>query len=182
MISEASKMKQALALYNIIPNLFWSVINLVPITVFVYQYIEPKWVCMFIVASLVPLFLPNAYLNKLQFSKRPRVYKSMGVDIINKLAQNGALINKLVRRKYPGYKGVEHSGASIKKLIGLSYMYEKFHWFMFIFFSLVIVYALYHRHIAWAIIVFLTNLFYNVYPNLLQQYIRLRLSSYTGKQ
>jgi hypothetical protein len=178
-VSEASKIKRALALYNIVPNLLWSVLNLVPITFFVYNYIEPKWVYLFIAASLIPVFLPNAYLDKLQFSKRAGVYKKMGVDVINKLAQNGEIINALVRKKYPGYKVVKYTNASIKKLIGQSYMHEKFHWLMFIFFNLVMVHALYRGHIDWAIIIFITNLFYNVYPNLLQQYIRLRLSSFT---
>ena len=46
---------------------------------------------------------------------------------------------------------------------------------LFSFFSLVFIYALIKDYIGWALLLLLTNILYNVYPCLLQQYIRVRL-------
>ncbi len=57
-------------------------------------------------------------------------------------------------------------------------MFEKFHFIMFVFFILITLYALVKNHFQWAIIISVTNLLYNIYPNLLQQYVRLKLMLY----
>jgi hypothetical protein len=176
-VREASQIKRTLALYNSVPNFLWSALNLIPIAVFAYRFIEPKYLYLFIVASLTPVFISNSYLDKLKFAKTRTAYKKMGVEVINKFTQNGAIINAMVRKKFPHYRGVQPNSRSVKKLIGQSYMQEKFHWLMFLFFILVMLYAFYDQHILWALIILITNLFYNVYPILLQQYIRLKLSS-----
>jgi hypothetical protein len=49
---------------------------------------------------------------------------------------------------------------------------------MFVFFILITVYALIKNHFLWAMIISASNLVYNVYPNLLQQYVRLKLILY----
>jgi len=57
-------------------------------------------------------------------------------------------------------------------------MFEKFHFIMFVFFTLITFYALSRSDFWWVIIFLITNVLYNVYPNLLQQYIRLKLRLY----
>jgi hypothetical protein len=111
----------------------------------------------------------------MQMGKTPRMYKRLGVGFVNKLAQNGVIVNRLVRKKFPGYKMILYQRSSINKLLQQTYIFEKFHFVMFVFFVLITLYALGKSHFWWAIIIAITNLFYNVYPNLLQQYIRLKL-------
>jgi len=70
---------------------------------------------------------------------------------------------------------IVYQRSSINKLLQQTYMFEKFHFIMFVFFSLITLYAMVNKHFWWAVIISITNLFYNIYPNLLQQYIRLKL-------
>ena len=98
-----------------------------------------------------------------------------------RVAQNGVIINNLVKRKFPGHKAVTNKRSSIAGLISQTYMFEKFHLILFLFFSLTITYAFIKGHSAWACILLLTNIAYNIYPNLLQQYIRLKLVLFSKK-
>jgi hypothetical protein len=132
--------------------------------------------------SVIPGFFPNSFYDRIQVAKTTRVYKRLGVGFANKLAQNGTIINQLVRKKFPGYKMIVHQRSSINKLLQQTYMFEKFHFIMFVFFILITSYALAKNHFWWAVIISVANLLYNVYPNLLQQFIRLKLRLHNKNQ
>jgi len=83
-----------------------------------------------------------------------------------------------MKKKFPGYRTINYEGLSINKLLRQTYMFEKFHFIMFAFFVLITAYALVKHHFLWAVIISITNVLYNIYPNLLQQYIRLKLRLY----
>ena len=172
---EAARVKQRLALYNMVPNVLWSVINLVPLSFFCYSLLPLPTLYIFIGISLVPFFLPNSFLDKVQLARSAAVYKKLGVGMVNKLSQNGIIVNRLMRKKYPGYKGLHYAPASIRKLVQQTYAFEKFHWVMAVFFMLVILFAITINYWGWALLLMVNNLLYNVYPNLLQQYIRVKL-------
>ncbi|HEY1115363.1 MAG TPA: hypothetical protein VGE66_17445 [Chitinophagaceae bacterium] len=110
------------------------------------------------------------------------MYKRLGVEVVNRLAQNGGLINKRIRKKFPAFRMVRANRVSIHKRIRDTYVYEKFHFLLFVFFTLSVVYALGKGYWGWAAVLTITNLVYNVYPNLLQQYIRLKLRAHVGRQ
>jgi len=179
--SDLKKITNLLAMYNMMPNLLWSVLNLVPISIFCFTLMEQKIVYIFLAVSCAPIFFKNTFLDRIQIGKQIGVYKKLGVHFINKVAQNGSIINSLIKKKYPGYKAVINKRSSIAKLIRQTYVFEKFHWILFIFFSQVIVYALWQKQLTWGLIILLNNILYNVYPNLLQQYIRLKLRLFGGK-
>ncbi|MDE3250773.1 MAG: hypothetical protein KGO82_19075, partial [Bacteroidota bacterium] len=63
----------------------------------------------------------------------------------------------------------------ISALISQTYMFERFHWMLFIIFALVMADALSGGHLVWGLVLLISNIIYNVCPNLLQQYLRLRL-------
>ncbi|MFI5187576.1 MAG: hypothetical protein ACHQF0_12675, partial [Chitinophagales bacterium] len=125
--------------------------------------------------SLLSLLLPKAFFDNIQPGKTTSFYKNIGVDFVNQFAQNGELINRLVRKKFPQYKVVSLNRRSVNKLIAQTYLFEKFHFMMFLIFAFIIVYALLKGYWWWALILFINNLVYNIYPNLLQQYIRVKL-------
>jgi hypothetical protein len=133
---------------------------------------------LFLALSLVPLVLPNSFFDKIQIGNSSSVYKKLGVSVFNKFSQNGEIINGLIRKKFPEYKAVNLQKPSINGLIQQTYIFEKFHSMMFVFFCLGSGYAIIKGHIGWGIGIFITNLIYNIYPNLLQQYIRVRLKAY----
>ena len=175
---ENNRVRNLVATYNMILNIFWSVINLVPISIFCYTYLNLRLFLIFLIISFLSVFLPNAFFDSIQVGKTSSFYKSIGVNFINQFAQNGEIINRLVRRKYPNYKMISGSRRSIRRLVSQTYMFEKFHFMMFLFFMFVTVYAAIKLYWWWVLIIFITNVIYNVYPNFLQQYLRVRLKGY----
>jgi len=172
---EGQKIKRIVELYNLIPNLFWSVLNLVPISIFCYRFINLQTTVVFIVISLFSAILPKSFFNSIQPGKTISFYKKAGVTYINLFTQNGDIINRLIRKKFPDYKVVSGGKKSIRKIVGQTYMFEKFHFVMFLFFFFVTIYAIKSNFLLWAAIISINNIIYNIYPCLLQQYIRLRL-------
>ncbi|WCT11931.1 hypothetical protein [Mucilaginibacter jinjuensis] len=172
-----SKIKRLLAVYNMALNVIWSALAFVPVFCFCYTLLAGNLLYTFMLIGIVPIFLPNAFFNKIQLGSTPVIYKKLGVISVNKLAQNGGFVNKLIRRKYPQYKAVLYQRSSINKLLAQTYINEKFHYSMLVFFALLMVYALIKAYRGWAAALFIINIAYNVYPILLQQYIRLKLKA-----
>jgi Glycosyl-4,4'-diaponeurosporenoate acyltransferase len=169
------KRQQMLALYNAVPNFFWSIIGLTPISVYCWKYFSWQRLVVFLVLSLVPVFFSRALMDKLQIGRTVRLYKKLGVHRINAVAQNGVMVNRLMRRQFGDHKIVSYRHSSISAIIGQTYMFEKFHLVLFVFFVLTMTHAFVHGRWGWTVVIFLTNVLYNVYPNLLQQYVRVRL-------
>lgn len=134
-------------------------------------------VIIFSFVGLFTILIPNSFVDSMRIGRTTALYKKIGVDFINKVTQNGSMINKLIRKKHPGYKVVSSDRRSFIRLIKQSYFFEKFHWVLFVFFTLTTIYALHENYMTWVLILFVTNLIYNVYPSLLQQYIRLKLEA-----
>ncbi|ANH81079.1 hypothetical protein A8C56_08890 [Niabella ginsenosidivorans] len=92
-----------LAMYNMVPNLVWSVLNLMPVFIYCLGLADHRILYIFLAVSLLPVFLKNAFLDKMQIGKTTSVYKRLMVHQVNKVAQNGVIINNLVKRKFSGY-------------------------------------------------------------------------------
>jgi len=175
--NDLSKIKRLLAVYNMAVNLIWSALAFLPVFYFCYTLLNGNLLYELMIIGIAPLFLPNTLFNKIQLSNTPAVYKNLGVIWVNRLAQNGGLVNKLIRKKYPQYKAVLYQRSSINKLLAQTYINEKFHYSILVFFGLLTAYALVRYYWGWAIALLIINILYNVYPILLQQYIRLKLKA-----
>src|SRR6185369_3887693 len=101
---DVSKVKRLLNWYNMIPNVTWSVLNLVPISIYCYNRVDHRSLYLFIAIGVIPVFFPNSFYDRIQIGKTARIYKRLGVGFVNKLAQNGTIINRMVRKKFPGFK------------------------------------------------------------------------------
>jgi hypothetical protein len=174
--------KSMAALFNAMANLFWSVLNLFPIYAYCYSYVQPLWLYISGGLSICVLFLPRRLLNKLQLSNDTRMYHQLGVHWINQVTQNGAVINRLIRRRYPHYKVVGSTRQAAQLHYRKTYMYERFHYMLFCFFTCITVYALVQQHFTWALVILVTNILYNIYPVLLQQYVRLKLAPFVSRE
>ncbi len=174
---ESLKINRLVAAYNMIPNLIWTALFLLPVGIFCYTLINLRTVFILLGMSLLPVFFPNSFFDAIQLSRNPAFYKRIGVKHVNKFAQNGALLNRYLRNKYPNLKSDSTNKSSLKKRYHQTYFFEKFHFALFIFFTAVTVYALAKNYLLWALILSICNLLYNIYPNLLQQYMRLKLAS-----
>lgn len=160
--------------YNQLSNVFWSILGFAPIGYFCYVRMEPGWIYLFLALSLPVVLLPHSFYDKIQIGRTTAVYERMGVRIVRKFTQDGDWVNRLIRRRFPKYK-VFDSYPSIRKHLRRAYMIERVHFAFFLFFLYATFYALVNGYFLWALILTIANLGFNVYPNLLQQYNRLRL-------
>jgi hypothetical protein len=160
-----------------IPNLLWTALFLIPITIFCYKFVSVITTCILLAVSLVPLFFSNSFFDRIQLSRNPYWYQKIGVKHINRLAQNGTIVNQLLKKRFPGFKAISRTKTSMRKQYNQTYFFEKFHFSLFLFFISLTIYAAVEHYFNWVIILIICNLLYNVYPNLLQEYIRLRLKS-----
>lgn len=163
-----------LAFYNAVPNVFWSVLSLVPICIFCYQHMARPWLYVLLAASLLAYALPTAWFPYWQLSSTLPAYRKLGVPTVNRFTQHGDLINRLIRRQYPNYRHVRHR-ASAAALQRTSYHQERFHLVLLLFFLFSSVYAATYGHWKWAAALTFINVLYNLYPMWLQQYLRVRL-------
>ncbi|MCB2406464.1 hypothetical protein [Hymenobacter lucidus] len=163
-----------LAFCNAVPNVFWSVAGLLPVSIFCYQHVARLWLYGLLAASLLMYAVPVAWFRYWQLSSGPARYRRLGVPLINQLTQHGGLINRLLRRRYPHYRHV-HSRASVRALVGTSYHQERFHLALLLFFGFISLYAATRGYTGWALLILATNVGYNLYPIWLQQYLRVRL-------
>lgn len=133
---EFQKISRIAAIYNMIPNLLWTALFLIPITIFCYTFIPPKTTYILLGLSLIPIFFPNSFIDSIQLSKNAHFYRRIGVKYINYFAQNGNLVNEFLKTKYPNFKVISRTRTSIKKLYYQTYFFEKFHFSLFLFFTI----------------------------------------------
>lgn len=179
---ETAKIKIRIAWYNIIPSLFWSILCLTPISIFCYTHMSLSLLYLFLVTALSAFLLPKTFFDRIQLSKSTSFYKKTGIKFVNKFTQNGEWINALIRKKLPQYKMISSERLSIKKLINQTYLFEKFHFSLFVFFTLTAIYAFIQNQFDWVAILSILNVIFNVYPNLLQQYIRIKLRLFNQRK
>ena len=160
-----------------IPNLLWTALFLIPITIFCYSFIPQKTIYILLGLTLIPIFFPNSFFDNIQLSNNSHFYRRIGVKFINTFAQSGYFLNKFLKKKYPNFKVVSRTRSSIKKLYYQTYFFEKFHFSLFLFFTAVTIFAGIQGHFYWTLILTISNLLYNIYPSLLQQYVRVKLRS-----
>ncbi|HUR10225.1 MAG TPA: hypothetical protein VM012_02580 [Flavitalea sp.] len=174
-LKQAARVRMEIALYNMVPNLFWSLLCITPAAIYCFNEMPEKYLYVSAAISLITIFLPNRFLNQMQIGRTVKFYEKMGVPFINKFSQHGSYINRVIKRKFPDYTVVSKQHRSVNKLLQQSYMFEKFHFMLFIFYLSLFIYAFIQAQYLWAIIIFVANVIYNVYPCFLQQYLRVRL-------
>lgn len=162
------------ACYNAVPSVLWSGLALGPLVVCCYCHVERPWLWGFVAVSLSAYAWPAAWMRRLQLATRAQVYRQLGVPAIGHFTQQGTLVNKLLRRRYPGYRALAGRKA-VSRLLSTTYQQERFHWAGLMFFLLVSLYAGATGRLGWALELTLLNVGYNLYPIWLQQYLRVRL-------
>lgn len=134
---------------------------------------EFKWMFIFIGISYLVSRLPKTFYDKFQLSKDLKVYKKLGVDQFKKFSTNGDFINRKIRRSFPMHRNVVNF-ETIKDKLNETYTIEKSHTVLFVFCLLTSIYAFWTNSFGTTIILFIGNILFNYYPNLLQQYNRIR--------
>jgi hypothetical protein len=181
MNTDYKRIQRTAVLYNQLINFFWSVLAFVPVVYFCYLYLPLRLLYIFLGISCLVIFLPTALLNKIQLSQSTNIYKKIGIRFIKKYTQDGDWVNRFIKNQHPEYKYVENKQA-IRKLIGKSYMQEKFHYMVLVFFICIMIYAFACGLIGWAVFISIANIIYNLYPIFLQQYNRIRINYLMKRQ
>jgi hypothetical protein len=153
-------------------NAFWTALAFIPIFAFWSGVSFVPWFYIFIAVATAALFIPARLI---QLSNRARFYERLGVKTIRKLVQNGDLVNRFIRKKSPNYKVVKDRAAAVRYLRSVT-MYERFHFFFFIYFLLVAGYAIARNKYQLGGIILVMNIIYNMCPMLLHQYNKLKIS------
>lgn len=157
-----------------VPNLFWSLLNLTPAVYYFYLYLPLTWLWSIVPAFLLPYLLPVSLLDRLSASNSRHWYQRLGVHLVLEYVQQGRRINRIIRKRYPNYR-IVYDKTTISRKINETYVFERFHLGLLLDFLLLSGHALVKEHWLGAVILLLCNFLYNVYPILLQQYVRLRL-------
>lgn len=131
------------------------------------------WLTAFIVISYLISRIPNTFYDRFQISAGLKLYKKLQVPLFKKLSTNGDLINKTIRTQYPTHRNVVNL-ETIKTKLQETYTVERSHTVLFVFCFMTCVYAFVINSLGTAILLFFGNLIFNYYPNLLQQYNRIR--------
>lgn len=171
---KSSELRRRITLYNLVPTLFWSVLNFVPVGYFCYVYVDRSFIYVAVAVSILSGFLPQSFFDRTQLGRTTAIYSRIGMRKVRKYTQDGDWVNMLIRKKYPDYRAIKDKN-SLKKELSQTYFYEKSHFVMLVFFLSVTIYAFIIGSLFWALIITANNLFFNVYPIWLQQYNRIRI-------
>ncbi|QHS54071.1 hypothetical protein GWR56_00345 [Mucilaginibacter sp. 14171R-50] len=152
-------------------NFFWTIICFAPVISFWAGAAAMQLLYVLIFISFLSLAIPAKVL---QLSYKPKFYEGLGIKFIRKLVQNGEYANRLIRRKNPQYKLIKSKAHALRYIHTIK-MYERFHFFCFVFFMLTSVFCLITRQYSYFAGITLANMVYNASPILLQQYNRARV-------
>ena len=168
------------SLYNAAANVLWSLFAFAPVSIFCHRFMERTWLLAFVMASLIAFMVPAPILRYMELSSAVTTYRKLGVHWVNHFVQHGTLINHLLRRSYPEYRRIR-SRTRTAYLRGSTYVQERFHWAVLLFFLLSSLYGITHGHPGWALLITIMNVVYNLYPIWLQQYVRVRLNRFRSQ-
>lgn len=132
-----------------------------------------------IAVSLCVLFLPDRIYNQLQLSENALYYEKMGIRFFRKFTQDGDLITKVLA-KGQGYSSKRTTKKDFLKYERNIEAYERYHLTCLAFFLLTTTYAILLANFAIALMITFSNVLYNFFPLLLQQYNKLRIKKLKG--
>ncbi|MEJ7692756.1 hypothetical protein [Daejeonella sp.] len=152
---------------NYVVNFFWTIIGFLPLTIYWWQTPLTFSFYCFLMVSVFLANVPERMIHQFRFSSKRRIYELVGVRLVRKFVQDGDYIRK-------GNHWVRSKAAAEKYLLRIL-MYERFHTLCFLFFTFSMTHALLNARIKLGLMILFCNVFFNVYPLLLQQYNRLRI-------
>lgn len=134
---------------------------------------EFTWMFVFIGISYLISRLPASFYDRWQLSGDTEFYRKLGVDRFKRLSTNGDVINRQIRKRFPTHRNVFNL-ATVKEKLKETYTIEKSHTVLFVFCLLTNIYTFRAGAVGTTVLLFVGNMLFNFYPNLLQQYNRIR--------
>jgi hypothetical protein len=163
---------------NQLINVFWTIISFSVVGWYWGEYFAEdrvEWLLyVFIAASVLAFNIPVKLISVLNLSTNPRTYELIGVRAMRWLVQDGMLVHRVNQRLGKNQKVIPNRKAA-RRYLNKIVVQERYHYSCFVFFSLSSVSAILTGKIGLALLMAISNIIYNVYPILLQQYNRLRI-------
>ncbi|TWR27428.1 hypothetical protein FPZ43_13175 [Mucilaginibacter pallidiroseus] len=156
---------------NQVINFFWTILCGLPVVIFWIFFGDVQLLIAFLIISLLSLFIPARFM---QLSKKPVWYNKFGVKVTRRYVQHGDWVNSRSKVKNPAYRVIANR-SSVGKYRKMIRLYERYHFFCFVLFTLTFIYAIVGSHYTLAPFIFIANIIYNVMPLMLQQYNTARL-------
>ncbi|TCD11088.1 hypothetical protein EZ449_06235 [Pedobacter frigidisoli] len=158
-------------------NIFWTILGFSIIVWYWYVYWDPLLFSVFILLRLV---MACFKLSLYQISINRALYERFGIRIVRRFVQDGDVVNNFYRQTPNTDKMTKKN--SYEKLLNKTTMYERFHLFCLMFFALSDLLAVINKNYTAAVLILIGNIIYNLYPIMLQQYNRIRISKLIARK
>ncbi len=125
-------------------------------------------------AWAIARLLPDRYYMIRRFEASGRIYERLGIRFFKHFTPNGDYVNRIIRRRDPGYR-VVHDERSIMSVEAGTRLAERSHVASLLF---VVPFVSYTLMLGWdrfALWLLLPNVPFHLYPVLLQRYTRARI-------
>ena len=163
---------------NQIINLFWTMVAFATFGIYWGHYFaekrSPLTFTIFITVSILTCAIPSTWLSAMTINKYRKTYERIGVKLLLFFVQNGTLVNR-IQRKHSKKNGLIHNRTQAQNYLKTIAMQERFHYGCLALFFLTTISAFTTEKPGMALLIMLSNILYNIYPILLQQYNRLRI-------
>ncbi|MCE7059770.1 hypothetical protein [Dyadobacter sp. CY343] len=170
---------------NQLINVFWTIASFAAVGYYWGLYFaerkSPYILIVFVALSILGSMLPRKWLSALTLSNDRRTYERLGVTFILRFVQNGTFV-KRIEAKFGRKVSIVNNQKKALAYLGTINVQERYHYCCLVFFILSSISALFTGKIALALLITLSNIIYNIYPILLQQYNRLRIHSMLSRQ
>ena len=133
----------------------------------------PGWVLAAVAICVLPAFLPAAWFRPRAF-ERGGFYPRLGLRLFRKLATDGDLVNRRIRRIDPGYRIVRDRRTRTEHVAG-TITNERWHLAFALAGAITCAFAAATAQYGWAIVIGILNVIFNVYPVLHQRFTRARM-------
>ncbi len=146
-----------------------------PLRPFAFTAAPPSAISVAICCALccLPFFLPRGYFRPRDL-ERGRFYPLLGLRLFRHLAPDGDFIKSRLRRTDPSYQVVRNR-AALREHIAGTYSNERWHLAFFLAGSFTVIFAASIGEAAFAALIAVFNVAFNLYPVFHQRYKRARL-------
>lgn len=165
-------------LLDAVPSVLWTAVSLGPVFLFCAHNLPLGRTICFLVGASVSTLLPKAALERFALSTSRTAYERLGVPSLTKFTQDAGWLRRMGGSSKPRAR---RDKESLRRIVRDTWMRERFHLGVFVFLFLCSAAAALQRKGIWLFALILINVFYNVYPILLQQYLRLRVTRCQGR-
>ena len=154
--------------------IFWGRF-LPPLRPFDFHVTAPPlpWLTVAVAICLLPAFLPAAWFRPRAF-ERGAFYPRLGLRLFRRLATDGDLVNRRLRRLDPAYRIVRDHRSRAEHVTG-TITNERWHLAFALAGTMTCAFAAATDQFGWATAIGILNVIFNVYPVLHQRFTRARL-------